>query len=175
MPVKRLLLSALGLSLLLAACSVRVTVPLPNQQVTVAMVGDTLGQVIYPAQAMEFPGVPVKSVEVSGTLEANQPLTLTLNLYARLTDPASDPSCTALSDFTTTYAYACPVGPDDERVGSATFALSQSTSLTLKGQNLTYGVQAGKLWLGVQLNQALPAPQVEFTFKDLKATVVAGL
>ena len=149
--------------------------PLPNQKVSVAAVGDTVGRLVYPAKAMEFPGFPVRGVEVSGVPEANQPLTLTLNLYARLTDPASDPSCTALSDFTTIYAYACPVGPDDEKVGSATFTFSQSTPLTLKGQNLTQGVQAGGLWLGMEASNSLPSGPVEFTFKDLKATVVAGL
>ncbi|WP_038057605.1 hypothetical protein [Thermus amyloliquefaciens] len=169
------LLASLGLSFLLAACSVSVTVPLPEQRVTLAAVGDTLGRVVYPAKPMEFPGVPVKGVEVSGVLEANQPLTLTLNLYARLTNPASDPNCIALSDFTTVYAYACPVGPDDEKVGSASFTLSQSSPLALNGQNLTQGVQAGKLWLGVEVNQGLPAGPVDFTFKNLKATVTVGL
>ncbi|WP_105316554.1 hypothetical protein [Thermus tenuipuniceus] len=172
--MKRVLSAILGLSLLLAACSVSVTVPLPDQKVTVAAVGDTFGQVIYPAQAMEFPGVRVKNVEISGTLEANQPLRLTLDLYARLKNPAEDRSCTALLDFATVYAYACPVGPDDEKVGSATFTLSQRASLTLRGGNLTRGVQEGRLWLGVQLNQTLPTAQVEFAFKNLKATLIVG-
>lgn len=173
--MRRLVLLILGLGLFFTACSVSVTVPLPDQKVRVAAVGDTLGRVIYPSKPLEFPSVPVKGVEVSGTLEANHPLALTLDLYARLTDPAKDQDCLALSDFTTTYAYACPVGPDDEKVGSATFTLSQSTSLTLKGSHLTQGVQQGKLWLGVQVSSNLPAPQVELTFKNLKATVVAGL
>ncbi|WP_038043437.1 hypothetical protein [Thermus tengchongensis] len=171
--MKRLLLSALGLSLLLAACSMSVTVPLPDQKVTLATMIDTVGRVVYPAKPMAFPSVPAKGVEVSGVLEASQPLALTLSLYARLSDPATDPQCLALSDFTTTYA--CPVGPNDEKVGSATFTLSQSAPLTLKGQNLTRGVQEGRLWLGVEASNSLPAGPVEFAFKNLKATLIVGL
>lgn len=137
---------------------------------------DTQGRVVYPAQALTFPapaGV-VKWVRVEGTLEANQPLALTLALYARTQDPRNDPRCLALSDFTQTYAYACPEGSEDERIGEARFTASRTAPLVLSGQNLTQGVQQGRLWLGI-LASGLPAGELTLTFKNLRATLGVGL
>ncbi|WP_018111428.1 hypothetical protein [Thermus igniterrae] len=166
----------LGLTALLAACSFSLTLPLPDQTLKVPAMADTQGQVVYPAQALTFPapGGVVKGVRVEGTLEASQSLTLTLALYARTQDPENDPDCLALRDFTQTYAYACPMGPEDEKVGEATFTASRAASLALSGQNLTQGVQQGRLWLGMMAS-GLPAGQLELTFKKLKAIVSVGL
>ncbi|WP_243095449.1 hypothetical protein [Thermus thalpophilus] len=167
--------SLLALTSLLAACTFSLTLPLPDQTLNVPAVMDTQGHVLYPKDPLAFPppGEVVKAVRVEGTLEASEPLTLTLELYARLKDPADDPSCLALSDFTTTYAYACSIGPDDAKVGEARFTLSQSAPLQLSGTKLTQGVQQGKFWLGA-LGQGLPAGGLTLTFKNLKATLTVG-
>lgn len=161
---------------LLAACSATLTLPLPDQTVTVAALGDTAGRVVYPAEPMTFssPGSALKDARVEGTLEASQSLLLTLDLYARTQDPAQDKDCIGLSDLTRTYAYACSVGPEDGPIGQAHFQRTSTTSLSLAGPKLTEGLQQGKLWLGV-MAQGLPAPQVTFTFKNLRATLTLGL
>lgn len=165
----------LALPLLLAACSVSVTVPLPDQRVVLAGLPEVWGRVVYPVQPLEFPAFPAKRVEVSGVIEASQPLTLSLDLYARLEDPAQDSHCLALGNGQAVYAYACPVGPEDGWVGSAAFASEASAPLSLKGENLNQGVQRGRLWLGLAVGGgSLPASLVELTFKELKATVTVG-
>jgi hypothetical protein len=166
----------LGLLLALTACSVTVTVPLPPQEVKVPVASDTMGLIVYPADPPPFPspGSVLKNVVVRGTLEANQKLNLTLDLYARTTDPKNDGNCIALRDFATTYAYACPPGPEDGPIGRATFNGTASASLQLQGEKLTQGLQQGRIWLGVMV-QGLPAGQVALIFKNLVATVTLGL
>lgn len=166
----------LALGTLLAACSATFTLPLPDRSVRVAAVGDTAGRVVYPAEALSFspPGGVLKDARVEGVLEASQPLLLTLDLYARTQDPAQDPGCLALPDPTTPYAYACSVGPEDEKVGEARFNGTSTASFSLKGTHLTEGLQQGRLWLGV-MAQGLPAAQVTLTFKNLRATLTLGL
>ncbi|MGC8905529.1 hypothetical protein [Thermus sp.] len=171
----RSLLLALGLSLALVSCSATLTLPLPDQTVEVAAVADTGGKVVYPAKPNPFspPGSILKDVRVEGTLEASQELFLTLDLYARTEDPAQDPDCFALSDLGTTYAYACSVGPEDEKIGQAGFANTASAPLSLSGSKLTEGIKQGRLWLGV-MAKGLPAAGVTLTFKNLRATVTLG-
>ncbi|MGC8968478.1 MAG: hypothetical protein ACP5JV_09255 [Thermus sp.] len=170
----RSLLLALGLSLALAGCSATLTLPLPDQTVKVAAVADTGGKVVYPANPNLFsPPRSILDVRVEGTLEASQDLFLTLDLYARTEDPAQDPGCFALSDLRTTYAYACSVGPEDEKIGQAGFANTKSAPLSLSGSKLTEGIKQGRLWLGV-MAKGLPAAEVTFTFKNLRATVTLG-
>ena len=165
----------MALAGLLAACSVSFTIPLSDQAVQLPALGDTLGRVVYPAEAQTFPtpGGVLKDVQVTGTLEASQPLFLTLDLYARTKDPAQDGNCLALSDFQKVYAYACALGPEDGHIGRASFA-GTSAPLSLKGEKLTQGVQGGRLWLGVMV-QGLPSGGLTLTFKNLKATFTLGL
>ncbi|MCS6869393.1 hypothetical protein [Thermus sp.] len=173
--MRRFGMLALGITLL-AACSFNLTVPLPEQRVQVPL-ADSQGRVVYPAQTLSFPppGGVVRRAEVRGTLEADQALNATLALYVRLQDPEEDPSCLALRDPNgTPLGYACPVGPGDEKVGEASFAASKTAPLGLRGEQLTQGVQSGKLWLGLQV-QGLPSGLVELRFKDLKAILTLGL
>jgi hypothetical protein len=166
----------LALGALLAACSLPLTIPLPDQTVEVPALGDTAGKVVYPAKPQTFtsPGSVLKDVRVEGTLEASQPLLLTLDLYARTQDPAQDPNCQPLGDLTTPYAYACAVGAEDGPIGEASFQGTSTTSLSLNGPKLTEGLQQGRLWLGVKV-QGLPAARITFTFKNLRATFTLGL
>ncbi|GAB5601509.1 hypothetical protein FJNA_00330 [Thermus sp. FJN-A] len=165
----------LALGSLLAACSVTVSVSLPDQTVQIPALGDTAGKVIYPANPQGFspPGSVLKDVQVTGTLEASQSLTLTLDLYARTLDPAQDNNCLALRDFQNVYAYACTLGPEDGHIGEAAFSGSAQATLTLRGEKLTQGVQGGRVWLGA-MAQGLPGGNLTFTFKNLKATVTLG-
>jgi len=166
----------LGLLLALTACSVTVTVPLPPQEVKAPVAPDTMGLIVYPADPPSFPspGSALKNVVVRGTLEANQNLNLTLDLYARVSDPKQDKNCVALSDFASTYAYVCTPGPENGPIGRASFSNAASGPLQLQGEKLTQGLQQGRVWLGVMV-QGLPAGQVTFTFKNLVATVTLGL
>ncbi|BAW00992.1 uncharacterized protein TTMY_0582 [Thermus thermophilus] len=169
--MRRVFWPLVALAGLLAACSVSFTIPLPDQTVQLPALGGTLGRVVYPAQAQSFPppGGVLKDVQVTGTLEASQPLSLTLDLYARTKDPAQDENCLALGG----YAYACALGPEDGPIGRASFA-GTSAPLSLKGEKLTQGVQEGRLWLGAMV-QGLPNGGLTLTFKNLKATLTLGL
>ncbi|WP_243090188.1 hypothetical protein [Thermus neutrinimicus] len=88
-------------------------------------------------------------------------------------DPATDPGCTDLSSYGI-QAYACGIGPDDERAGEARFQWSPSAPLTLQGENLTQGIAQGGFWLGLEV-QGLPSGPVNFTLKNPKALVTVGL
>ncbi|MFN4071245.1 MAG: hypothetical protein ACK4HT_06775, partial [Thermus caldifontis] len=127
--------------LLLSACSVTLQVPLSDQSFQAGALPGTQGRILYPQKAVTFAPPPVspKAVAITGTLEADRTLNTTLRFYVRLLDPASDPSCLDLSPYGI-QAYACPIGPNDEKAGEANFANSQSTPLSLSGQNLTQGV-----------------------------------
>ncbi|WP_114311722.1 hypothetical protein [Thermus caldifontis] len=161
--------------LLLSACSVTLQVPLPDQSFQAGALPGTQGRILYPQKAVTFapPLVSPKAVAITGTLEANQSLNATLSFYARLLDPASDPSCLDLNPYGI-QAYACPIGPNDEKAGEAQFANAQSAALSLGGKNLTQGIAQGQFWLGLEV-QGLPASLVTFTLKNLKAIVTVGL
>jgi len=162
----------LGLGFLLAACSFTVTVPLPDQTFSAQALPDTQGEILYPKNPATFDPPPVspKSVVIQGTLEADQPLNTTLAFYVRLKDPKTDPGCMDLSIIP---AYACSIGPDDEKSGEAFFNNSSSAPLTLTGRNLTQGIAQGQFWLGLEV-QGLPQRLVNFALKNLKATVTVG-
>lgn len=158
---------------LLAACSVTLQVPLPDQTFQAGALPGTEGRILYPKDALAFnpPPLAPKAVAITGTLEADTPLNATLSFYARLLDPASDPTC---SYIPVAQAYACPIGPNDEKAGEAQFANTQSAPLSLGGKNLTQGVAQGKFWLGLEV-QGLPAGMVTLTLKNPKALVTVGL
>ena len=162
----------LGLGFLLAACSFTVTVPLPDQTFSAQALPDTQGEILYPKNPATFDPPPVspKSVVIQGTLEADQPLNTTLAFYVRLKDPKTDPGCMDLSIIP---AYACSIGPDDEKSGEAFFNNSFFAPLTLTGRNLTQGIAQGQFWLGLEV-QGLPQRLVNFALKNLKATVTVG-
>jgi hypothetical protein len=88
----------LGLLLALTACSVTVTVSLPDQTLDLPGLTDTDGKVVYPKDGLSFSPPPVdvvRGIRVEGVLEASQPLNITLAFYARTQDPSQDPACAA--------------------------------------------------------------------------------
>jgi len=175
----------LGLLLALTACSVTVTVDLPDQTLDLPGLADTVGKVVYPKDGLSFDPPPVdvvRGIRVEGVLEAetSQPLNITLEFYARTRDPSQDPACTAP---TPTFPqgigvepaiYLCSIGPDDQKVGQATFQNSQQASFTLQGTKLTEGIKAGRLWLGIKAS-GLPSTSLTLTFSNMKAYVTVGL
>lgn len=70
--------------------------------------------------------------------------------------------------------YLCPVGPDDQKVGEASFQNSRRASFILQGTKLTEGVKTGKLWLGIKAS-GLPSTPLTLTFRNMKAYVTVGL
>ncbi|RTI11014.1 hypothetical protein [Thermus scotoductus] len=173
--MKRPLLWLLGsLLLTLAACSFTVTVDIPEQRFQAQALPNTQGRILYPKEATRFnpPPVAPKSVVLTGTLEASQTLNTTISFYVRLEDPSKERTCQDLSLYGIP-AYACPVGPADEKVGEAQFQGTQA-SLTLQGAKLTQGIAQGQFWLGLEA-QGLPSRMVTFTLKNAKATVTVGL
>jgi hypothetical protein len=168
----------LGLLLALTACSVTVTVDLPNQTLDLPGLTDTGGKVVHPKDGFSFDPPPVdvvRGIRVEGVLKASQPLNATLEFYARTQDPSQDPACTA---FTLPGAgssiYFCSIGPDDQKVGQATFQNSQQASFTLQGTKLAEGIKAGRLWLGIKAS-GLPSTSLTLTFSNMKAYVTVGL
>jgi hypothetical protein len=174
----------LGLLLALTACSVTVTVDLPNQTLDLPGITDTGGQIAYPKDGLTFSPPPVdvvRGLRVEGVLKASQPLNITLEFYARTQDPSQDPACTAP---TFPFApqgigvepviYFCSIGPNDQKVGQATFQNSQQASFTLQGTKLTEGIKAGRLWLGIKAS-GLPSTSLTLTFLNMKAYVTVGL
>jgi hypothetical protein len=173
----------LGLLLALTACSVTVTVDLPDQTLDLPGLTDTGGKVVYPKDGLSFSPPPVdvvRGIRVEGVLEASEPLNITLEFYARTQDPSQDPACTAP---TPTFPqgigvepaiYLCSIGPDDQKVGQATFQNSQQASFTLQGTKLTEGIKAGRLWLGIKAS-GLPSTPLTLTFRNMKAYVTVGL
>jgi len=172
---------ALGLLLALTACSVTVTVSLPDQSLDLPGLTDTGGKVVYPKDGLSVDPPPVdvvRSLRVEGVLEASQPLNITLEFYARAQDPSQDDACTA---FTLPCAgssiYFCSIGPNDQKdqkVGQATFPNSHQASFTLQGTKLTEGIKAGRLWLGIKAS-GLPSAPLRLTFLNMKAYVTVGL
>lgn len=165
----------LSLGFLLAACSFTVTVTLPDQTFSAQALPNTQREILYPKNPATFnpPPVSPKSVLIQGTLEADQPLNTTLAFYVRLKDPKTDPGCMDLNIFYNIPAYACSIGPYDEKSGEAFFNNSSSAPLTLTGRNLTQGIAQGQFWLGLEV-QGLPSRMVTFTLKNAKATVTVG-
>jgi hypothetical protein len=174
----------LGLLLALTACSVTFTVNLPDQKLELLGLSDTGGRIVYPENSLslEPPLVDViRDLRVEGVLEASKPLNLTLEFYARTQDPSQDPNCQPLSlPFAPQgigvepALYLCPVGPEDEKVGEATFKNNTEALFTLQGKKLTEGVKAGKLWLGIKAS-GLPSTPLTLTFRNMKAQITAGL
>jgi hypothetical protein len=174
----------LGLLLALTACSVTVTVSLPDQTLDLPGLADTGGKVVYPKDGLSFDPPPVdvvRGIRVEGVLEASEPLNITLEFYARTQDPSQDRACTAP---TFPFApqgigvepaiYLCSIGPDDQKVGQATFQNSQQASFTLQGTKLAEGIKAGRLWLGIKAS-GLPSTPLTLTFRNMKAYVTVGL
>ena len=168
----------LGLLLALTACSATVTVPLPDQTLDLPDLPgliDTGGKVVYPKDGLSFapPSVDVvRGIRVEGVLEASEPLNATLEFYARTRDPSQDSACTA--PLPGVDIYLCSIGPDDQKVGQATFQNSQQASFTLQGTKLTEGIKAGRLWLGIKAS-GLPSDPITLTFLNMKAYVTVGL
>jgi hypothetical protein len=173
----------LGLLLALTACSVTVTVDLPDQSLDLPGLADTVGKVVYPKDGLSFSPPPVdvvRGIRVEGVLEASEPLNITLEFYARTQDPSQDPACTAPTPTfpqgigVEPVIYLCSIGPDDQKVGQATFRNSKQASFTLQGTKLTEGIKAGRLWLGIKAS-GLPSAPLRLTFLNMKAYVTVGL
>jgi hypothetical protein len=166
----------LGLLLALTACSVTVTVDLPDQTLDLPGLADTGGKVVYPKDGLSFSPPPVdvvRGIRVEGVLKASEPLNATLEFYARTRDPSQDSACTAPLPGVENI-YLCSIGPDDQKVGQATFQNSQQASFTLQGTKLTEGIKAGRLWLGIKAS-GLPSDPITLTFLNMKAYVTVGL
>lgn len=171
----------LGLLLALTACSVTVTVSLPDQTLDLPGLTDNGGKVVYPKDGLSFSLPPVdvvRGIRVEGVLKASTLLNVTLEFYARTQDPSQDDACTA---FTLPGAgssiYFCSIDPNDQKdqkVGQATFLNSQQASFTLQGTKLTEGIKAGRLWLGIKAS-GLPSTSLTLTFLNMKAYVTVGL
>ncbi|WP_018460664.1 hypothetical protein [Thermus oshimai] len=160
------------LGLLLSACSLSLTVVLPDQTLNLPGLGDTGGRVVYPQEGLSFTPPPVdvvRGVRVDGILEASQLLTATLEFYARTEDPGD---CDPVPPVAPS-VYLCAIGPDDEKVGEATFSGTSRTAFTLQGETLAQGIRQGRLWLGLKY-QGLPSTPLTLTFKGMKATVTVG-
>ncbi len=72
----RRLTLVLGLLLALTACSVTVTVALPDQTLDLPGLADTGGKVVYPKDGLSFDPPPVdvvRGIRVEGVLEAPGP------------------------------------------------------------------------------------------------------
>ena len=179
----------LGLLLALTACSATFTVNLPDQTLELPGLSDTGGRIVYPQNGLSLEPPPVdviRGLRVEGVLKASKDskpliLSLTLEFYARTKDPSQDPDCQPLSlPFAPQgigvepALYLCPVGPEDEKVGEASFQNSQQASFTLQGPKLAEGIKAGKLWLGIKAS-GLPSTPLTLTFRDMKAYVTVGL
>ncbi len=173
----------LGLLLALTACSVTVTVPMPDQTLDLPDLPgliDTGRKVVYPKDGLSFSPPPVdvvRSLRVEGVLEASQPLNITLEFYARTQDPSQDDACTAPPFPGVENIYFCSTDPNDQKdqkVGQATFQNSQQASFTLQGTKLTEGIKAGRLWLGIKAS-GLPSTSLTLTFRNMKAYVTVGL
>jgi len=171
----------LGLLLALTACSVTVTVSLPDQTLDLPGLTDTGGKVVYPKDGLSFDPPPVdvvRGIRVEGVLEASTLLNVTLEFYARTQDPSQDDACTA---FTLPGAgssiYFCSIGPNDQKdqkVGQATFQNSKQASFTLQGTKLAEGIKEGRLWLGIKAS-GLPSTPTRLTFRNMRAHVTLGL
>ena len=114
----------------------------------------------------------VRGIRVEGVLEASEPLNATLEFYARTRDPSQDSACTA--PLPGVDIYLCSIGPDDQKVGQATFQNSKQASFTLQGTKLAEGIKAGRLWLGIKAS-GLPSTTLTLTFRNMKAYVTVGL
>ena len=171
----------LGLLLALTACSVTVTVSLPDQTLDLPGLADTGGKVVYPKDGLSFSPPPVdvvRGIRVEGVLEASEPLNITLEFYARTQDPSQDPACTAPTSPQGTgvepVIYLCSIGPNDQKVGQVDFRNNQQASFTLQGTKLAEGIKAGRLWLGIKAS-GLPSTSLTLTFRNMKAYVTVGL
>jgi hypothetical protein len=146
--------------------------------------GPTRGdeKIIYAKEALLF--------EQTGTyvmrsyLKASRPLSGTISVYMRESDPASDPACKALTvpsqaksgvwEYT---VYACKRGRRDVKIGVAEFAnadLAPFCSIELRGREgepQTSDVTDISKWIGVEWNPLLPHP-FTLVFKDFTAPKV---
>jgi hypothetical protein len=166
-----------GLLLAFTACSLTVTLPLPDQSLNLPGLTDTGGGVVYPGNGLSFDPPPVnvaQGIRVEGAIEASQPLNVTLEFYARTQDPSQDPAC-ATPPFLGggSGAYFCTGSWGDQKVGQATFQNSERASFTLQGSELAEGIKAGRLWLGIKAS-GLPSTPLTLTFRNMKAYVTVG-
>ncbi|MGQ9691890.1 MAG: hypothetical protein ACUVQC_00140 [Thermaceae bacterium] len=166
----------LGLGLFLAACSFTVTALLEDRTLQLPVVEDTRGKVVYMGTALK-PSLPpvdvIKGIRVEGSLEASEPLNLTLSFYARKQDPNDDQNCSGVDTV-----YLCKRGPRDGKVGDAEFGNSRTANFTLQGINLLEAIKGGELWLGIAAsdpNSSLPSELRELKFIGMKAYVTVGL
>ncbi len=156
------------LALALGACSLPITIGLPDQTLQIPGLLPTGEVVLYPKDPLTFSPPPVdviQSVEVRGRAVANQSLNATIGVYGRVNDPSQ--GCTPSGDF-----YLCP-REREEKLGELAFNNSSQTPFTLQGQALTQGVKGGRLWLGVGV-WGLPSGGVRLELKDMQATVRVG-
>lgn len=167
--MKRALAGFLTLGLL-AACSVTVTVPLPNQ--TLALTApNTVGRVIYPKDPLAFPPPPVQAVRIviTGEAELSPYAPLSLDVYARVSAPSG---CLEYSTI-----YVCDISREDTYVGQIDLSKASPTSFTLGeqgGETLAQGVNQGRLWLGVKVG-GTGSSGATLTLKNMTATVTVRL
>lgn len=158
---------------LLSACSFTVTVPLPDQTLTLTA-SNTAGKILYPKTPLGA-SAPIQTARVILTGEAElSPFTLiSLDVYARTSAPSG---CVDLSLYGVD-AYACDVTQADAIVGRIDFKAAQTTSFTLGqtgGEILAQGINQGQLWLGVKV-AGTGSVNATLHLKNMKATVTAQL
>ncbi|MGQ9735718.1 MAG: hypothetical protein ACUVUP_03910 [Thermaceae bacterium] len=164
--MKRALASLLTLAL--AACSVTVTVRLPEQTLDVTS-SNTAGKIIYPKNPLTFsrPPVQAKRVEITGEANLSPHTPLSLVVYARTSAPAPL-GCLEFSNI-----YICDEGQKGTYVGEINFMEASHTSFTLGkegGETLAQGVNQGQLWLGVKV-EGTGSLNSTLTLKEMEATV----
>ncbi|MER3603347.1 MAG: hypothetical protein C4298_06025 [Thermus sp.] len=160
---------------LLSACSFTVTVPLPDQTLTLTA-SNTTGKILYPKTPLGA-SAPIQTARVILTGEAElSPFTpISLDVYARTSAPSPSSGCVDLSPYVD--AYACDVTQADAIVGRIDFKAAQTTSFTLGqtgGEILARGINQGQLWLGVKV-AGTGSVNATLHLKNMKATVTAQL
>ncbi len=158
---------------LLSACSFTVTVPLPDQTLTLTA-SYTAGKILYPKTPLSA-SAPIQTARVilTGEAELSPPTPISLDVYARASAPSG---CVDLSPWGVN-AYACDVSPADANVGRIDFTGTQTTSFTLGqtgGEILAQGINQGQLWLGVKV-AGTGSVNATLRLKNMKATVTAQL
>ncbi len=160
---------------LMVGCSNPIfNVNMTNVSLNVVALTNTSQKIVYPTSASQFnkPTLAFSSVKLRGNSSASSGLTVQtvkLFLYSRTTDPKDDAACTSSAGM-----YLCSVDPL-AKLNTVEITLQSDGSKTSFNVNdpnsaLKNGINAGKLWLGVEVTQGASLnPTISLT--DLVADV----
>lgn len=157
----------------LVGCSILpLRLGIDNISLTVPLVTYTNNNVLYPKTPSPFnqPPVNISNVKLEGSATATNVLSdVSVFLYARSTNPATDLSCTAYTDF-----ILCPKA-NQIKINSGAFSLLANGSKKVFGFDdasnaLRDGVNAGKLWIGLEVTSGAAA-NMTLQLSDLVASV----